>query len=300
MVDRGAAGCEELQDGVPLITEDELVVAVGVRAGLPGPAGALARQVLYDDFSRSGPDSDNLLEMWAQPLAPLEVEGGLMEVQLRDLHRCFNLNSLAGAEAQDNHARFKTLLRNLSIPETFADSWLDWVDPDQEIAGFGAEDGEYLLRDPGYRAANRLAAHVSELKLIRDMSTEYYEALREHVCVLPSDQLRLNINTADAMPLAALAPSVNPQQMQALVEAERAYTQVAEITNEYPDLAAAEASLTVKSEYFELQVRALVDESQVELASVLHRNANDGSITLIGRDWGKDFRAMLRVYVEDG
>ena len=77
-------------------------------------------------------------------------------------------------------------------------------------------------------------------------------------------------------------------------------TLIAEVTNEYPDLAAAEAALTVKSEYFELQVRALVDESQVELASVLHRDANDGSITLIGRDLGKDFRSMLRVEVEDG
>ncbi|MCZ6710191.1 MAG: type II secretion system minor pseudopilin GspK, partial [Gammaproteobacteria bacterium] len=114
---------------------------------------AFARQILYEDWSQTGAGVDNLAEAWAQPLAPFEIDDGLLEVQIRDLNGCFNLNSLAGNDAQRNHARLKTLLRNLSVPESIADSWRDWVDGDEEIRGFGAEDGVYLLYDNAYRTA---------------------------------------------------------------------------------------------------------------------------------------------------
>ena len=130
-------------------------------------AETLARQVLYEDWSQSGPGVDNLLETWAQPLAPFEIENGLIEVQVRDMHSCFNLNSLAGSEGQRNLARLKTLLRNNNVPDTLADAWHDWVDADNSISGFGAEDGEYLLLKQAYRTANQRAGHVSEFRLIK-------------------------------------------------------------------------------------------------------------------------------------
>lgn len=251
-----------------------------------------ARQILYEDWSQTGAGVDNLGEAWAQPLAPFEIDDGLLEVQIRDLNGCFNLNSLAGNDAQKNHARLKTLLRNLSVPEEFADSWRDWVDSDQEISGFGAEDGAYLLNEDGYRTANRMAGHISELKLLKDMQPEYFALLEDNLCVVPSDELHLNVNTAGSHALAALSPSLSEAQMLALTEAPRTYSEVSEVTNEYPELAAAADALTVTSEYFEVQVRAQVGESRAELASVLHRDPNDGTLTLIMRDFGRDFRSL--------
>jgi general secretion pathway protein K len=262
-------------------------------------AETLARQVLYQDFTETGAGVDTFQEIWAQPLAPFEIEQGMMEVQVRDLNGCFNLNSLAGEGAEQNHARLKTLLRNLAIPETYADSWRDWVDADEEIVGFGAEDGDYLLLEDGYRTANRAAGHTSELKLIRDMTAEYYELLRDHVCVLPSDELRLNVNTAGFVAMAGLSPALSIEQMQAFAEAERTYTEVGQVTNEYPDLAGSAEALSVTSEYFEVQVRAQVGDSRVEMASLLRRDQNDGSITLISRDLGKDFRSLFAVDADD-
>jgi hypothetical protein len=40
-------------------------------------------------------------------------------------------------------------------------------------------------------------------------------------------------------------------------------------------------------------VRAQVGESRTELASLVHRDANDGSLRLITRDFGKDFRSLF-------
>ncbi|MCZ6642075.1 MAG: type II secretion system minor pseudopilin GspK [Gammaproteobacteria bacterium] len=257
-------------------------------------AESMARQVLYEDWSQSGQGVDNLFETWAQPLAPFEIENGLLEVQIRDMHSCFNLNSLAGSDAQKNLARLKTLLRNSNVPDTLADSWHDWVDADDSVSGFGAEDGEYLLLERAYRTANQPAGHVSEFTLLNGFDTDYLEALGDSLCVLPSDSLRLNINTVSAQVLASLSPNLTAPQMQGFVEVERSYTDTAELLAEFPDMAGAVDALAVSSEYFEVQVRAIVDGSVTELASLLHRDPDDGTLTIISRDLGKDFRSLFQ------
>ncbi len=256
-------------------------------------AEAFARQVLYEDWSDTGPGSDNLQEAWAQPLVPFEIEDGLLEVQIRDLNGCFNLNSLAGAQTEDNLNRLKTLLRNAGVPDAMADTWRDWVDADEEVSGFGAEDASYLLDDTAYRTANRMAGHISELMLLKDASLDFVEALRGSACLLPSDELRLNVNTASADALAALSPDLAPAQMESFVMSERSYEEVGEVTEEFPELAGSAGVLSVVSEYFEVQVRAEVGETRAELASIVHRDPNDGSMTLIARDFGRDFRSRF-------
>jgi len=278
-----------------------------------------ARQILFEDWSQTGQGRDTLLEAWAQPLAPFDIDNGFLEIQIRDLNGCFNVNSLldtgnggtSGGNEQpppvaagqpsnptaSNLQRFKTLLRNENIPDTVADVWLDWIDADEQISGFGAEDGDYLLYDHPYRSANRPVTNVSELALLKDMEPEYLQKLLPLVCALPTTELKINVNTADAATLAALNPTLGLPQMQALAESVRDYTNVAEATAEYAELAPATANLTVVSEYFEIRVRAQVDDSLVELASVLHRDAQNGTIRLVMRDFGREFRSR---FVEEG
>ena len=273
-------------------------------------AETFARQILYQEWQETGA-VDMLSEVWAQPVAPFEVDEGFLEVQVRDLNSCFNLNSVASTQTVRNQPgvagensggqppdrlnlqRFKTLLRNINLPENLAELWLDWVDPDQEVAGFGAEDGEYLLREFAHRTANQLAGHTTELRMLSQMEPDYFTQLAPHVCVLPTERLSLNINTATPQAIAALTPTLSSDQLEALTQTERAYTNVNEITAEYPDLAAAGDALSVASEYFEIQIRAQVDDALVEMTSVLHRGVNDGTITLLSRDFGKNFRSRF-------
>jgi general secretion pathway protein K len=262
-------------------------------------AETFARQVLFDEWRQGGPGKDTLLEAWAQPTAPFEIDNGLLEVRVRDLHRCFNLNSLAGSNWQQNLERLKTLLRNRNLPENLAEAWKDWVDADQEITGFGAEDGEYLLRDPPYRTADAPAVHVSELALIRDFEPDYWQAVEDVVCVLPTTELRINVNTAHPGVLAALSPNLSEPQMQAFTEAPRDYDDAGAVVTEFADLAGAVDALTVTSEYFEISVRARVDDGQTELTSVLHRDPASGLVGLVSRDLGRTFRSLLAIEVED-
>ena len=78
-----------------------------------------------------------------------------------------------------------------------------------------------------------------------------------------------------------------------IAQTERMYTDVNQITAEIPELTAAVDAVRVASEFFEIQIRAQVDDSLIELASILHRSPNDGTITLLTRDFGKTFRSRF-------
>ena len=260
---------------------------------------ALARQMLFEDWSQTGQGVDTLLEAWAQPLQPFEIEEGFLEVQIRDLNRCFNLNSIASggdngnAGTKANLQRFKTLLRNHNIPDNIGDLWLDWIDADEQISGFGAEDGDYLLAARAYRAANGPAGHVTELNLLKGIEPDYVRVLKLLTCTLPEEELKLNVNTASAAALAALSSSLTESQMLSFTESERSFENVSEVTSEYPDLTTAVDVLGVTSDYFEVQVRAEVDGNLTELASVLYRNPSDGSMKLLSRDFGRTFKSLF-------
>lgn len=262
-------------------------------------AEQFARQVLVQEWRQGGADKDTLQEVWARPAAPFEIDNGLLEIQVRDLHRCFNLNSLAGNAAEQNLERLRMLLRNRNVPETLADAWRDWVDADEQVQGFGAEDGEYLLEEPAYRTANRPAAHVSEFQLIRGVEGEHLEALGDTLCVRPDTDLGINVNTASAGVMAAMSPNLSETQMQAFAESERDYDNVTQVVNEFPDLTPAVDALTVTSEYFQINIRAQMDSGRTELSSVLRRDPGSGEITLVSRDFGRDFRSLVTVETEE-
>lgn len=266
-------------------------------------AEALARQALYEDFSDTGQGIDTLQEPWAQAIPPFDIDDeGFLEIRARDLNRCFNLNALGDDENREQHLkRFKTLLNMLGIPDTVADAARDWIDPDEAVHGFGAEDSEYLLREPPYRTPNRPLAHVSEMDLLVGMEPGYLEALADHICVLPEPSLSINVNTAPVALLAALAlkPDPDPVAMQALTESEREYDELDKFLAEYPDLATAATVLSTTSSYFEVQVRAQVGDSTAMLTSLLHRNPATGAISLVSRDLGRDFRSLFEVTIED-
>jgi general secretion pathway protein K len=255
-----------------------------------------ARQVLHEEWSLGGAEKDTLLEVWAQPAAPFEIENGYIEIQVRDLHGCFNLNALAGANWEQNLVRLKNLLRNRGVPEALADTWKDWVDTDQEITGFGAEDNDYLLEPIPYRTANQPAADVSEFRLLRGVEREHLEALGALLCVLPSTDLQINVNTAAGAVLASLDENLGEQQMEAFAESVRDFAATGDAIAQIPELASGGDVLSVTSEYFEVNVRARVDDGQTELSSVLRRDPGTGKIHLISRNFGRSFRSM---YVAD-
>ena len=280
-------------------------------------AEALARQALFEDFNNADTrDVDHLQELWARPLAPFEIESGYLEVQLTDLHGCFNVNALADtAAAEDDDETpapnsderpgtlrplpaLKTLLRSLALDDNLADAIKDWVDSDQTVTDFGAEDSDYLIAEPTYRTPDQPMLSLTELRAVKGMEPEVVQALSPHLCARPDTDLAININTVSAQAMLALSDQLTLASAEPFTSAERTYSDVAAVVQELPELAPAAVALVVRSEYFALDVRAEYDGARVELRSVLRRRA-DGTIDVVSRDFGHRFASRLRFTTDD-
>jgi general secretion pathway protein K len=263
-------------------------------------AETLAIQALFEDFERLGPGKDHLGEIWAEQTLPFELdEGGFIEAQLKDMHGCFNANSITGENGKEQLSRFKQLLRNLNLPDQLADSWRDWIDDDTEPTGFGAEDSEYLVASPPHRTPNHLVTDTAEFSLLQNIEAEQVAQLLPHICLLPDADTKINVNTATAQTLAALDSEVSIATAEGITAELREYDDEKKFVETYPSLAAAAPILTVKSEYFELHAQAQVGESTVTLRSSLYRDPSTGQITVLQRDFGKLFRSNLQISTEE-
>ena len=251
-----------------------------------------ARQLLYEDWEQeSSRQVDTLLEKWSKPFKPPQIKDGEVEVRVTDLAGRFNLNSVVGGGGLENHARLKRLYRAINIDPSLADRWLDWIDDDTEVTGLGLEDGDYLVYDVPYRTANQSAAHISEVALAAGLSRDEFARFRSHVTVLPTLRLDVNVNTATAFVLECLGPNFGQSEAQSLVQSEREYEDIESFTADYAVLGGSAGVLAVRSDYFEISVRAERFESRVVLTTVVYRDPSSGRLSVISRDFGQKFSA---------
>lgn len=255
----------------------------------------LAKALLQRDLRQGDPQApvDHLGEAWAQPLPPFQLDdGGELLVRIEDPSGRFNLNSLVRQGQPDDLAlaQFRRLLLRLGIEQPYAERLRDWLDADQETTGaYGAEDNQYLLLQPPYRAANRALADVSELRLLLDMQEVDYRRILPFVSALPSEVM-LNVNTANAMVLSSLADSLMPEVAQNLVLA-RGKTGFRDLQAflSQPALAGfglQGQELAVSSQYFQVISEVHVGDRRQVLVSHLQR-ASDGRVRVLARDLGQ-------------
>lgn len=246
-------------------------------------AEAYARQLLFEDWTTDN-TVDTLLEAWSLPTQPFEIEGGVIELAIADLERRFNLNSVT---VPRNLERLKRLMAHLELDPNLADAWLDWIDRDETVYGFGAEDDEYLLAEPAYRAANQAAAGASTMLAVKGFTMDVHERLSPYVALLPVNELKVNVNTGGADVLRSLGNSLTLEEAEALTETPREFRDIPKASEQYAGLADSAETLTVTSAFFEVRVRVELGESRAELISMLHRDPNTGRVHLLGRDFGR-------------
>lgn len=161
----------------------------------------------------------------------------------------------------------------------------DFIDPDTNRRRDGAEANEYRYADFPYLPANRALASVSELRSVRGMTPEIYEALVPLVTVWPERNTRLNILTA---PLPVLRTLNADDQWAPLpvIDAERwvesrregGIAQVADLLAD-PILAGRPSAelqslLDIRSDWFLLDASVELLDRQRHLFTVLHRETD--------------------------
>ena len=112
------------------------------------------------------------------------------------------------------------------------------------------------------------------------------------VVALPTTDLEINVNTVLQPVLESLSPNFDRSEAELLIESEREFVTVEDITAEYAALGDSVAVLGVASEYFQIESRAEAANNRVHLWSLVHRDMTSGKVTLLSRDY---FRKEGRV-----
>lgn len=138
--------------------------------------------------------------------------------ELSDAQSKYNLNNLANG---DNSADFIRLLKvvaptlNDEQGQTLVKALME---DEREGGGESSLDRYYAEQPVPYRAAHRLLFHVSELRLVKGMTSTLYDALLPYVIVLPQ-ATAINPQTASAPVLMTLDPSITLETAKALIQA---------------------------------------------------------------------------------
>lgn len=171
---------------------------------------AYAARVLVKDSEDTG---DSNTDIWAMPLPPELVPGGAIRGSMRDLNGCFNLNNLASQRRADTWKKmFVKLLEVRGVDPSIADAVRDWLGVSNNV---DATDAYYLAQPVPYRSGQRAFSHVSELRLVRGVTSEVYARLAPYVCALPTESI-INVNTASVPVLRSLGPNISEAQAEAL------------------------------------------------------------------------------------
>ena len=269
-------------------------------------AEAWAKIWLERDAKDNKIDHEN--EDWATDIPPLPVEGGVIIAQLFDLQGRFNLNNLLDSKGKVDPVqldRLKNLLAGLDIPVTTAESVADWLDTDLNASGVGgAEDDFYLNLEHAYRTANQAMHSATEFRLLREVTPEIMEKLKQEeqppedprlmVTALPGFT-NINVNTAPAAVFQSLG--LNKSDAEAIVAlrdgdpdkpgSNKPFDDITDFTS-IPSVKKADikgTTLGVSSQFFLATIQVNIARSRAILYSIIYRD-NDGKTNVISRSYG--------------
>jgi general secretion pathway protein K len=250
---------------------------------------------------REDSEVDTLGEDWSTQPPVSFVEGGSIIGRLIDVQGRFNVNNLVsgGTASAENIEFYKRLLRLLDLEEALADVLVDWIDDDIDVRfPDGAEDDGYLLLETPYRVANRPLADISELRLVQGYTAEVVTKLLPYLVALP-EPTPVNVNTADAVVLAALADNLGISDGESLVEGrgEKGY----ETVDEFKQEAALNARqiddslLSVRTQWFLMVSQADIGQGRARLASLIQRT--DDELRIVRRQ--REFNDTVTAPADD-
>lgn len=255
-------------------------------------------------------DTVNMSQPWAMDEQVYPLEYGDARGVIRDMQACFNVNALSAVSIDPTTSSrpyllevWRTLLEESGVDsyqaEVIADSTWEYLDQDDIVTTqTGVEDATYEGLFPPYMAANGMIADISELRSVYQMDALTMRRISWLACALPTNDLRVNVNTLrpwQAKILVALfAPNLSEQQAIQVIE-DRPYDGWESVDDFLADPTiapinqnvknSAKQYLSVDSRYFELDAEILVQDSRVRLRSLLY-SENQNQSRVIRRRFG--------------
>ena len=225
-----------------------------------------------------------------------KIPGVKLSAQLFDLQALFNLNNLENSKFKTPFYRLlQDILEDASKKQAFqlASAISNWVTDAKSEHNPNKYDGFYAKQKPPYVTAHQPMASLSELRLIKGVDREVFQALFPYVTALPPPT-KININTAPETLLMALSQTEDeedlPKQIQALIEArgEKGIQNINQVVPILKKLSLKLDDVTLESEYFLSIGQIKTSAFERTLYSVLRRSkARDGtfSVHLVQETW---------------
>ncbi|MGO9606741.1 MAG: type II secretion system minor pseudopilin GspK [Candidatus Binataceae bacterium] len=232
---------------------------------------------------------DSLLDVWATPFPPMNVDGGTASVAIVDEARKLNINQLVAVTASGTQvnpfyaAVFERLFTILGISPDIIPAIVDWIDPDSSTSPGGAEMDYYMRLTPPYAPRDGFMPTIGDLKLVRGIDDATFNRLLPFLTVAPENQV--NVNTAPPEVLAALSPNLfaNQDLVKAIVIARmiRPFSNMTDVGNipgmgEY--ITQLSALFTTRSKYFTINGMGTYAGSRKLVHATFFRQPNGTSL----------------------
>jgi len=204
---------------------DAATVSDGIKLSYIAKSGFFAAEAL---LAGSQTNCDTLRDDWAN-METISLQSntffpeGYFIARIEDESGKIPLNKLVNGDDFNPDIR-DILTRLLGQPEfglqerqiaEIIDSIKDWIDPDDNVTGYGAESSYYTSLAAPYKAKNAPFDCIEELLMVKGITKEIFYGTKEkpslaRYVTADSDGL-ININTAPKMVLRSLSDNISPE-----------------------------------------------------------------------------------------
>lgn len=193
-----ATGFQDIEDeGLPTDSE---APPIG-----DGPSPFSDANVIKDDNTSQDIEEQETIK-WVPNKEPYSVQIGYSncEVYLYDESGKINLNGIN----DENRDLYSDFLSEKGVDildaDEIVDSILDWIDPNDLTHVNGAEDNYYESLPEPYKTKNAAFDSIEELALVKGITPEIFENIKDDITVYGGKQVKININFASKETLKSI------------------------------------------------------------------------------------------------
>jgi len=241
--------------------------------------------------------SDSFFDAWGNLEESIEDVKSLFpdaewELKVTPVNAWLNINKLVDEKGKFVAAQKDLWLRILGSgdlligdaePEDILNSIKDWIDPDDEPTGFGAEEDYYLGLPEPYHCKNAPLTTVDELLMIKGITPELFYGDKEHIglrqIVAVYGSGKINLNVAPPHLIKVLSPEIDEDMVDELIRFREDISHRDDLNNPgwyknvpgWGTLKLPQELITVTSEYFKVKSVAKVRYSTKVTEAIVHR-----------------------------